>query len=359
MALNKPRSVLLIGWDSNICLGVLYCLHKYNFTCYLLTHNSKNAAKFSRFVKKAYFYEESEDQSAHIIRIVKKHQIDLIMPYDEIDIRKVTENKDLLSKHAACVWGTEPELFTIGIHKRKLAEFLDDHKLPCPPFTTFDNKLKLESIIADFGFPLLVKPVRSSAGRMIQKLSSKEAVQDFFASGLEDKSNFILQPFIVGSDITCNVICRHGEILCYTIQESPVKSGSDFNSNDTLCYHEDEQVISVVGQMMKKLNWHGVACVDIRRDARTNAIYVLEINGRFWASVAPSYVKAGVNFPVILAMLSLEEQVELPRQKDAKQISLQQYIEMKKSRQKASFRDTKFMAYFADPIARMMQLAWR
>ena len=359
MTFNTPRSVLLIGWDSNICLGVLYCLHRYGFTCYLLTHNAKNAAKFSRFVKKAYFYEESEDQSAHIIRIVKKHQIDLIMPYDEIDIRKVTENKDLLSKHAACVWGTEPELFTIGIHKGKLAEFLDEHNLPCPPFTTFDNKLKLDSIIADFGFPLLVKPVRSSAGRMIQKLPSREAVQDFFASGLEDKSNFILQPFIVGSDITCNVICRHGEILCYTIQESPVKSGSDFNSNDTLVYHEDEQVISVVGQMMKKLHWHGVACIDIRREVRTNAIYVLEINGRFWASVAPSYVKAGVNFPVILARLSLGEQVDTPKQKEAKQISLQKYIEMKKSRQKASFRDTKFMAYFADPIARMMQLAWR
>ena len=359
MTFNTPRSVLLIGWDSNICLGVLYCLHRYNFTCYVLTHNAKNAGKFSRFVKKAYFYEESEDQSAHIIRIVKKHQIDLIMPYDEIDIRKVTESKDLLNNHAACVWGTEPELFTIGIHKRKLAEFLDDHKLPCPPFTTFDNKLKLESIIADFGFPLLVKPVRSSAGRMIQKLSSKEAVQDFFASGLEDKSNFILQPFIVGSDITCNVICRHGEILCYTIQESPVKSGSDFNSNDTLVYHEDAQVISVVGQMMKKLNWHGVACVDIRRDARTNAIYVLEINGRFWASVAPSYVKAGVNFPVILARLSLGEQVDIPKQKEAKQISLRKYIELKKAGQKVSFSETKFMAYFADPFARLMQLAWR
>jgi len=70
-------------------------------------------------------------------------------------------------------------------------------------------------------------------------------------------------------------------------------------------------------------------------------------------------VKAGVNFPVILARLSLGEQVDLPKQKEANQISLQKYIEMKKSRQKASFRDTKFMAYFADPIARMMQLAWR
>jgi len=102
-----------------------------------------------------------------------------------------------------------------------------------------------------------------------------------------------------------------------------------------------------------------VACVDLRRDARTNAIYVLEINGRFWASVAPSYVKAGVNFPVILARLSLGEQVDLPKQKEAKQISLRKYIELKKAGQKVSFSETKFMAYFADPFARLMQLAWR
>ena len=40
--------------------------------------------------------------------------------------------------------------------------------------------------------------------------------------------------------------------------------------------------------MMKELEWNGVACIDMRRNAQTKQIYILEINGRFWATVQNS-----------------------------------------------------------------------
>lgn len=179
---------------------------------------------------------------------------------------------------------------------------------------------------------------------------------DIILQNNENLSNFMLQPFIIGNDVTCNVICKGGEIICYTIQESPVKTGSNFYNNDTICFHDDTNVLSVISSMMKALNWNGVACIDMRRNPQTKKVYVLEINGRFWASVLPSFVKAGINFPLILLKLSLGQHIEIPNQKSTYQVTLKQYFHSLLQFGNLKFSDTKYGSYLLDPVARFFQL---
>lgn len=354
---SNSRKILLIGYDSNIGLGVLACLRNHGFQFYLLTHNIKNAAKYSRFVKKTFYYNaENDSLKEKIISIIKQYNIDFIMPYDELEIREVTLHKEELSKFAPCILGTDPVNFDIGIHKLNLAKFLTDKGISCPPFATLDNIRQQEQLIKNVGFPLLLKPVRMASGRMIQKVLDQKSLSKIISENKENISNFMLQPFIIGNDITCNVICKDGEIICYTLQESPVKTGSNFCSDDSLEYHDDEAVIKLVGRMMQALNWNGVACIDMRRNAQTKEVYVLEINGRFWASVLPSFVKAGVNFPLILIKLSLGEKIKIPRMKTAKQVCLKDYFISKAKFGNVRFSDTKYKSYLSDPIARIFQI---
>ena len=109
--------------------------------------------------------------------------------------------------------------------------------------------------------------------------------------------------------------------------------------------------------MMKALEWNGVACIDMRRNAQTKQVYILEINGRFWASVLPSFVKAGVNFPLILLKLSLGEKIEIPKFKPAIQVSFKEYFNSLIHFGKLKFSDTKYKSYLLDPIARFFQMA--
>lgn len=352
----RKKKILLIGWDSNICLSVLYCLKSHNFDFYLLTHNPKNAARFSIYIKKVYYYDQNENIGERIINIMKDQKFDLIMPYDEIETRKIKEVSERLNAFTQCTWGTDPEMFNKGIHKLELANFLKQHNIPCPYFTTYDNKVELQEMIKTFDFPLLIKPVRSSAGRNIQKIFDLPTLDKFFENKNIDSKNFMIQPFLIGSDVTCNVICKHGEVICHTIQESPIKTGEEFNANDNLTFKEDAGVIKIVREMMKLLQWHGVACVDLRRDIRNNQAYILEINGRFWASVAPSLDKAGVNFPLILAKLSMGEPITIPTQKEATQISISEYLKQARKRKLLPLNATKFGSYLHDPIARAAQI---
>jgi len=108
--------------------------------------------------------------------------------------------------------------------------------------------------------------------------------------------------------------------------------------------------------MMKELNWNGVACVDMRRDEKTRKVFILEINGRFWASVLPSFVKAGVNFPMVLLKLSLGEKFEIPRLKSGIQVSFKEYIHSVLTFGNLKFSDTKYKSYLNDPLARFIQV---
>ncbi len=353
--MSHKKAVLLIGYDSNLSLGVIYCLRSFNYTIHLLTSNQKNAARHSRFLDKIHV-REAINSTDDIIKIVQENHIDLIMPIDEIEIRFIRQHKELLSQYAPCSWSTDTEFFDIGINKKLLAEFLTKNGVSCPVYATVNDLKELENIAGQIGYPLLLKPTRGSFGRMIRKFENWEDLKDYYNSNPPEDREFIIQPFIVGSDITCNVICKEGEIICYTIQESPVKTGSDFSSNDVLQFHEDEEVIREVGKMMKLLHWSGVACVDLRRDQRDKKVYILEINGRFWASVVTSCLKAKVNFPLIMLKLALNEPVDIPKQTHGRQIALKQYFDALKSGKKTSFKDTKYVSYLSDPVARFFQV---
>ncbi|NRF38217.1 ATP-grasp domain-containing protein [Pedobacter sp. LMG 31643] len=348
-------SVLLIGYDSNLSLGVLYCLQPLNCDVYLLTSNIKNAARFSRFLKKLYYLEDKNDRE-RIEEIVTTHSIDLIMPIDELETRNVKVHLEELSKVAVCSWATEVDMFDIGINKMKLAKFLSNNDIPCPLFASIDSLNQMQERADAMGYPVLIKPDRGSFGRMIRRFDDWEELSKYYIENEGQINDYILQPFIIGSDITCNVICNNGEIVCYTIQESPVKNGHDFSSNDILEFHDDSEVIDVISKMMKLLKWHGVACVDMRRDIRDNSVKILEINGRFWASVVSSYIRTGLNFPLIMVKLALGKDPEISKAKIGKQLSLKQVISSKLKGKGASFKDTKYISYLADPLARVIQV---
>src|SRR5206468_12795896 len=55
--------------------------------------------------------------------------------------------------------------------------------------------------------------------------------------------------------------------------------------------------------LLEALQWHGVAMVEFKRDARDGLPRLMEINGRFWNSL-PLAIASGVDFPFLLYTLA-------------------------------------------------------
>ncbi len=352
------KNILLIGYDTNICLGVSYCLDKMgNCRLFLLTNNKRNAGKYSRFIKDTFYYDENTLDVANINDIIKKEKIHLVFPYDENEGIFISSNiKDISKENTRCIWLTDPENYTLGVNKLQLAKLLSVTNINTPVFIQNNNKELLLAELSKWNNPLIMKPVRSSFGRGIMKFTDSHSVEKFLNLNNIDLSQHFFQPYILGSDLTVNTIASKGELLYYSIQETPIKSNSVFVSGDDFEFKEDEAAIELVAKALKELNWHGVACFDLRRNSKTGELFILEINGRFWASVLSAYKKGGVNFPAIITKLSLGVPVEVISKKYESQISVRSYFHHLLSSKPKKWKMTKYGTYFTDPLARLHQL---
>ena len=351
-------NILLIGYDSNICLGVSYCLSQLkSYKIFLLTNNLKHAGRFSRFINKTIVYDKRSLDISKLKSIISDLGINLIFPYDEEEGIFISEHKHLLvSETTKCIWLTPPENYKIGVNKQLLASFLYEANISVPRFIQKEKKEDVIDAITNWQSEFIMKPARSSFGRGIIRFKNIDEFKDYAHIHIIDYSNTLFQPYIQGNDITANVLSLNGEVIHHTIQETPIKTGSSFVSGDEFEFKSDEEVIALVKKAIKKLNWSGIACFDLRRNSINGDIYILEINGRFWASLVAAYEKGGVNFPLITAQLALDNKV-MPYDKTyKKQISFLTYLKKIFRGEGINFSHTKYRPYLSDPIARLFQI---
>jgi carbamoyl-phosphate synthase large subunit len=107
-----------------------------------------------------------------LLALIKKHQVDLIVPGIEIDLYKWVENLEALSNAGAKVVMNNPALVRLSKDKWLFYEQLKAKGLECaiPTFTEGDfNSLK-----AKCGLPFLLKPRQGFGSKGIFRINSQE-----------------------------------------------------------------------------------------------------------------------------------------------------------------------------------------
>lgn len=95
----------------------------------------------------------------------------------------------------------------------------------------------------------------------------------------------------------------HGEPLA-TFQHRQIR-GNSYRGGGGV-YREsiyDPALETVARDLLDELDWHGLACIEYMRDARTGQYVLTEINPRMWQSL-PSTVHAGADFPYYYWLLA-------------------------------------------------------
>jgi len=350
------RNILLFGSSSKLSLNIVYCLKDTAFAVHFLSNNIKNAAKHSRLTASYQLVSGENWKLEDVVKVILSKKIDFLMPVGEAEVSFIETYKAELEKYCSCQWVTPAYDFSIAINKNALAAELKAIGVPVPIHTPISTKQDILDFTGATGFPVLLKPTRSSFGWGIKKFTTLQPLLDHFTKNNLYQQEYILQQFIVGSDINCNVLCEQGKVICHSIQESPVRYGVNFSPHDTIKFGPDENVITEVSKVMSRFNWHGIANIDIRRDYKTKQIYILEINGRYWGSVIGSLKRAGLNFPDIAAHYGLGERITIPEMGTGLQVSFARFLRSLLSFKPFSIDDTKFHSYTQDPIARIMQM---
>jgi predicted ATP-grasp superfamily ATP-dependent carboligase len=85
------------------------------------------------------------------------------------------------------------------------------------------------------------------------------------------------------------------------VREMPLSGGG---STCRIAEPVDERLLAYATSLLEDLSWTGVAMVEFKTGPAGD--YLMEINGRFWGSLALA-VSAGVDFPRLLAAMHLGE----------------------------------------------------
>ncbi len=334
-------SVLIPDGESTLTKHVVHCLAYFeNVEIHILSKDPRASIRNSRFVKSFHAYDaerigtvsfpSDNKVNAYLNEIVTFHHYDLakgdalvseisdratrvkadiIFPVDEHIVKILAARKDDLRRSALLAPLPSVETFVTAIDKWQLASNLKGSDVPHPATVRY-SKGGSEEAIRQLQFPVIIKPIDQGNALGIRTFDTPEALLTFF----EDQSlqhQYIVQPLIDGYDIDCSCLCQDGKILAYTIQRGILSGKNRFAAAVGIEFLQDDRVLKVTEKLMKRLNWSGVAHMDLRYDRQADEIKVIEINARYWGSLLGS-LNAGVNFPELAIRTARGESFPVP-----------------------------------------------
>jgi len=362
---NKKITVLIPDGESPRLLSVINCLSLVeNVEVYVMSSRRHYYMKYSRYIKSYVFYPDSNDRDwvNNINYEVEKNDIDVIMPVFEVGFNRIIKNKNKLKeKDKLCSLPTFPN-FESARNKDSLYRHLKANDLPCPQSVILEPNKPIE--LAELTFPVVAKPVEGfGAGQGIEVLSENKDIFEYIKSNTFS-CNTIFQNFIEGYDICCNVLCKNGDIIAYSIQKAHFSVKGKLTPQLSFSFVEEEALLQIIKKLMKSLNWSGVANIDCRYDIDISTFKIIEINTRFWENIEASAM-AGVNFPYLYCLSTLNHNFKIQKADKITYLNLKGLIKRLKTNPffiintSYIWKNTPISFALRDPMPMLYKFVWR
>lgn len=284
------------------------------------------------------------------------------MPIFDISTIKILKHQnELKSKSKLCYLSSITD-FETALHKDLLYLFLKSKALPCPDSIIVDSEFEYNS--DDVDFPLIAKQTYGFNGGMGVRLVKEEKELLEYINANKSDNPILLQKFIEGFDVTCNVLCKDGKIVAYTMQKEVEAKSVKVTPQYEFSFFHDEVLLTLMNDLMKGLNWSGVANIDFRFDITDNTYKVIEINPRFWLNTEASAL-AGVNFPHLYCLSNLNKSVEFIPVKNGTFLHLKALVKRLQRNPFLIFKisylynNTPFRFVIKDPFVVWCKFMWR
>jgi carbamoyl-phosphate synthase large subunit len=239
-----------------------------------------------------------------LLDIVRQHNIRLLVPTVDLDLKVLSEGLEEFSKLGCTVLISKPDVVDICQDKRKTFEFLSSSGFDTPQTWTLEQALQKP----DIPMPVLLKPWDGYASRGHAVVKKFDDLAAFGA----DIPNCIVQEFIEGQEYTCDAFVDFDlKVRCVIPRKRIETRGGEVSKAQIV---KDEKIIETVTLLVTSLKaGPGVITIQLFVNGQ-GRIRIIEINPRFGGG-APLSIKAGANFPlwILKQMLCACDDIEYDR----------------------------------------------
>ncbi len=224
---------------------------------------------------------KSEDYIPALLEICKNEKIDALIPTIDTDLMILAQNKEKFAGVGTCVVVSNAEQIALCRDKRLTADYFHsvglESPIPCDDIKQYKGD-----------FPAFIKPKDGSSSIFAYKVNSAHELANYAAQ----VPDYIIQPFIQGTEYTVDVLCDfEGKPIYITPRiRMAVRAGEVLKTQIV----QDKKIISEIKQLLQYYKPYGPITVQLIRQEGTGKDYYIEINPRFGGG-SPLSIMAGAD----------------------------------------------------------------
>jgi predicted ATP-grasp superfamily ATP-dependent carboligase len=305
LASHPKKSVLVVGDDMRIFLSIVRSLGAAGIEVHAFPFDPEAPALKSRFISFVHLVPAFEqDQIAWrkaLVNLLVKQPFDLVIPSGDPAIMALHVNRHELSQCLLAI----PETAAIEalFDKEQTHLLCASLGIKSAKWGRLKDSDTSDSLINQFGLPLVIKPRRSfdgESGKLREKVEIIETGDELeiCLASITDRTSFLVEGYFKGSGTGVSVLCERGTVL-QSFQHRRLREGRGGCSSYRISEAANPELRHAVEQICTKLNHTGVCMFEFRVNQETGEWILLEVNARFWGSMQLP-LSLGLDYPKLL-----------------------------------------------------------
>ena len=273
-------------------LGAIRSLGGHGFEVVAGSQFANAQGFYSKYTTEKVVYPNPKDEQKFVdfmLNYVKNNQIEALLPIGYATTVALSKNKEKFSPYVK-IPVTDWANMEKASNKDQTMALADSIGIEIPKSYSSISEIK--------NYPVVVKGIKESGH--IQYVNSVQELTKI------DTKQAIIQEYIQGEGYGFFALFDHGQPLAYFMhqrrREYPITGGASTSAVSIY----DEKLKETGLKLLKALNWHGIAMVEFKKDAKSGIFKLMEINPKFWGSLDLA-IASGVDFPYLAVKMALSE----------------------------------------------------
>jgi protein-tyrosine-phosphatase/predicted ATP-grasp superfamily ATP-dependent carboligase len=296
------RPVLILGAEPRVSVPLARSLQVHDIPVHVASLSADEPRLSSRairaFTRLPNLSEAQKETLDALSQLIVSQHIDMVIPTSDTTLTALLHDYDHLRNlaHLAC---PPPAVACRVLNKHITLDRAKQIGVPIPKSYDVSDLRDLNRLETVMKFPIVCKP-RSKTHLThpfkIRYFTSLAELKIAFAN-LADINDLVLQEYVCGHGVGIEVLMHQGKALV-AFQHRRLKEVPSTGGRSALAISEalDPQLAEWAVQLLRALEWDGVAMVEFRCDPQNGSTALMEVNGRYWGSWALS-LYAGLDFP--------------------------------------------------------------
>jgi predicted ATP-grasp superfamily ATP-dependent carboligase len=274
-----------------------------------------NTAAFSRYCNRAVVYPSPFFMQSEFVDFVlselTRNSYEMLLVMEDQTLELLTPYHADISKYT-CFPSVNHEKLRFAQSKDKVLKLAEEKGIPVPKTWYIEDLSQLEDIKDTLPYPVVIKPRKSSGAVGIAYPQTPDDLKERYIAVHRRFPYPMIQERIpregagYGASFLLDEQSRiKASFVHKRLREYPITGGAS-TLRESVRY---DDIRDMAVTLLKSLGWFGVAMVEFKLDPRDNTPKLMEINPRFWGSLALA-IESGVNFPYLLYRMARGENIK-------------------------------------------------